>query len=130
MERRLKRVLRPGLFTAFLFVLVSGCATVDSRPRADQFPFHSTEGPYRLHWRLERESWAVQAVGFVEAPPAGGRDSEVVVELRGVSKRGRVLSRSFARTLDGQFSVQVRLRGEEDRFETLLAGIPQGYESR
>ena len=130
MGKRLEPILHCGLLAAVLSVLLAGCATVDSRPRPDEFPFHSAEGPYRLHWRLERESWAAHAVGFVEVPPTGGRDSEVVVELRGVSKSGRVLSRGFARTLDGQFTVQVRLRGEEDRFETLLAGIPSGSEGR
>jgi hypothetical protein len=121
--------IRSGLLPILLPLVVWACATLEPAPRAQEFPFHSTEGPYRLHWRLERESWAARAIGFVEAPRPESWDRDLVVELRGVSRTGQVLSRDFARTHHGQFTVQLRLRGGEDRIELALAEISTGGRS-
>jgi hypothetical protein len=103
---------------------VAGCATSQSVSKPSDFPYHSTEGSYRLHWRLDREAaWSVTAVGMVEmSRPEPGRD--VVVEIRGIDKSGRVVSRSFARSHGEQFTAQLRARGDEDRFDVVLANVP------
>lgn len=121
------RLMAPGRHRALLTLvgsaLVVGCVAVSPVARPGDFPLHSGEGPYRLHWRLEREQWSARAVGLVETGQPE-RDRDLVVELRGIDKRGRVISRGFARTYRGQFTADVRARGDEGRFEVVLAGLP------
>jgi hypothetical protein len=106
-------------------VLLAGCASVQPLDRPQDFPLHATDQPFfNLHWRLDREGGRVSADGLVETAGQGGF-STVYLELRGVDKEGRVVSRGFGRTWSGNlywwqtipFSVSLRLTGREDRFE-------------
>ena len=108
-----------------LFVLLAGCGGFRPLDRPQDFPLHATDHPFfDLHWRLDRGERVVSAVGLVEATRQGGF-SVVYLELRGLDKGGRVLSRGLGRTWSGRlyrwetlpFSVRLRPTGQEDRFE-------------
>ncbi len=106
-------------------LLAGGCAESVRLARPEDFPFHATDHPFfNVHWRLEREAGRVLAVGLVEAARQGGiRD--VTLELRGLDKSGRGVSRALGTTYGGRFHrgdiwpfvVRLRPRGEEERFE-------------
>jgi len=104
-------------------VLVVGCAASQPTARPADFPFHGTDGPYRLHWRLDREQWSVRAVGLVETTRSEPIQ-DVVIELRGLDKSGRVISRAFARSYREEFTAQLRTRGDEDRFDVVMVNPP------
>jgi len=106
-------------------LLLWGCAESVRLAHPQDFPFHATDHPFfNLHWRLEREEGKVLAVGLVEAARQGGI-AEVTLELRGLDKNGRVVSRALGATYGGRFLrgdfhpfvVRLRPRGEEERFE-------------
>jgi hypothetical protein len=93
--------------------------------RPQDFPRHATDHSLvDLHWRLERGPGEAQAVGLVEATRQGSL-WDVLIELRGIDKDGRVVSRGLGRTLGGTlnrweakpFTVRLRLTGQEERFE-------------
>lgn len=111
-------------FISFLALLV-GCAGHGSFPRPADFPLHATDHRYfDLHWRLDREPGKVEAFGVVQATRQGGI-ADVTIELRGLDREGRALSRALGtsygeRLFLGEwqpFVVPLRLTGQEDRFE-------------
>src|SRR5262249_19813280 len=70
-------------------LLAAGCAPPEPVARPADFPYHGSDGRYRLHWRLDRESWRARAVGVVESPRVEDTERDLVVELRGLDKDGR-----------------------------------------
>ena len=115
----------PRLLFAVVLFLVAGCASLSPLDRPKDFPLHATDHPFfDLHWRLDREDGKLSAVGLVEAARQGNFFT-VWLELRGLDKEGRVLSRGLGRTWKGNlyrwetqpFFVSVRPTGQEDRFE-------------
>lgn len=108
-----------------LLVLLAGCAGLTRPDRPEDFPLHAREHPFfDLHWRLEIGDGEVRAVGLVEAARQGDF-SEAVLELRGIDREGRVVSRALGTTFSGRlnrretlpFFVRVRPSSREVRFE-------------
>ncbi len=116
------------LFLIFLILpfLVVGCAGQARFAQPPDFPLHATDHPFfDLHWRLERQEGAVLAVGLVEAARVSGI-ADVTLELQGLDKDGRVVSRGRGRTYGGgpifrgqtqPFSLRLHPTGQEARFE-------------
>ena len=93
--------------------------------RPQDFPFHQTDHPFfDLHWHLDRGAGEVNAMGLVEGTRQGDI-SRVYLELQGLDKEGRVVSRALGRTLAGRlyrfdtlpFFVTLKPTGQEDQFE-------------
>lgn len=114
-----------GLRLAALAVLLGACASFQPLDRPQDFPLHATDHPFfNLHWRFERSEDRVSAVGLVEAARQGDF-STAYLELRGLDKDGRVVSRGLGRTASGflrrwttlPFLVRLRPTGQEERFE-------------
>lgn len=117
------RRMRPALWIVSFFLLV-GCAGAAGHVRPADFPRHTTDHPFfDVHWRLDREDGAVQAVGLVEAARVDGV-AQVTVELVGLDGSGKVVSRRFGHTLGGHllqwqvrpFTARLRPTGPEARF--------------
>ncbi len=116
---------RHRILAISLSLLLSGCAGFSPPDRPQDFPFHQTDHPFfDLHWRLDRGDGVVSASGLVEGTRQGDI-SRVYLELRGLDKEGRVVSRGLGRTFPGQlyrwdtlpFFVSLRPTGQEERFE-------------
>jgi hypothetical protein len=114
-----------GLFLLALLFLLGGCASFSPPDRPNDFPLHQIDHPFfDLHWRLDRGDGVVSAVGLVEGTRQGDI-SRVYLELRGLDKEGREVSRGLGRTLAGRlyrwdtlpFFVSLRPTGQEERFE-------------
>ncbi len=115
----------PGAFFLALLLILVGCGESVRIAQPQDFPLHATDHPFfNLHWRLERPEGKVLAVGLVEAARQGGI-SQVILELRGFDRSGQVISRALGRTYGGPFhrgdfrpfTVRLRPRGGEERFE-------------
>jgi hypothetical protein len=118
--------VRRGIF--FLLVLphlAVGCAGLQRPDRPQDFPLRSLDHPLvDLHWRLDRRDGEVRATGVVEATRQGSLEG-VILELRGIDRVGRVVSRALGRTYSGAldrwdnqpFVVRLRPTGQEERFE-------------
>lgn len=116
---------RARLAVALLPALLAGCAAHGAFPRPTDFPLHATDHRYLdLHWRLDRAPERVEAVGVVQATRQHGI-ADATVELRGLDKDGRVVSRALGTSYGGRmfvgdwrpFVVGLRATGQEDRFE-------------
>ena len=112
------------LFFLALLLLLGGCASFSPPPLPQDFPFHSTDDPFfNLYWRLDRREGAVTATGLVEAARKGDF-SAVYLHLRGLDKKGQVVSHGLGRTWPGEldrfqtipFTATLRPTGREDRF--------------
>lgn len=108
-----------------LLALLGGCAGMAPPDRPKDFSLHATDHPFfDLHWRLERHESEVRAVGLVEASRQGDFAS-VFLELLGLNKDGRVVSRALGRTFSGRldrwrtlpFLVRLKPTGQEERFD-------------
>ena len=113
------------LFFSALVFLLAACASFSPPDRPTDFPLHQTDHPFfDLHWRLDRGDGVISASGLVEGTRQGDI-SRVYLELRGLDKEGRVVSRGLGRTLPGRlyrwdtlpFFVRLKPTGQEDRFE-------------
>lgn len=113
------------LFLVIVLVLLGGCASFSSLDRPQDFPFHSTDHPFfDLHWRLDRGDGVVSAYGLVAATRQGNFRT-VYLELQGLDKDGKAVSRGLGRTWSGNvyrfetipFTVRLRPTGQEERFE-------------
>ncbi len=117
--------LLPGLIVPFLIAFLAGCAHFTPPDRPQDFPFHASDHPlFDLHWRLDREDGVASAVGLVEAARVGGI-GWVIVELKGIDREGRAVSRGLGRTFPGSlhrwetqpFVARLRPTGQEERFD-------------
>ncbi len=131
---RLPRVSRrtfESLPLLTVVLLLVGCAGPARVASTSDFPFHATDDPFfTLHWRLDQNDGVVRAVGLVEAARVDGI-AEVMLELVGLDKDGRVISRGIGRTYGGRilrwqakpFVVRLRSIGQESRFELRVWGF-------
>ncbi len=113
-----------GLLLGALLLALGGCAAPSPPARPADFPLHAADQVVALHWRLDRQEGAVTAAGVMVPPLPADRISEVVLELIGLDRDGRIVSRGVdrvtARAFSGDapwpFAVRLRPRGPEDRF--------------
>jgi hypothetical protein len=123
--RRSSRLLPLGLAA-----MLAGCAAGTPIPQPSELPMHAVESPFTLHWRTDRGPDRVTGVGVVETR-APARVAYVIVELQGLDRDGRVVSRartltaprSFAGTDPWPFTVSLRPTGQEERFVATLAEV-------
>ena len=111
-----------ALCSVIVSVALVGCAGLSQGARPADFPFHASVDRFELHWRIVQENGVVRAEGLVETTLS--RVLSAMLELRGVDKNGRVVSRTLGSARWGfqmsglaPFAVEVRRGGEEDRFE-------------
>lgn len=108
-------------------ILLAGCAMSAPMPRPADFPFHAAAPPVDIHWRLSLEGDVAQADGLVER-----RQPYVAsawLQLLGLDPSGRIVSFTsptwvrwsgwVSRPLE-PFTIRLRLRGREQRFEVRL----------
>ena len=107
-----------------LLVSLLGCAAQGPPIRPQDLPFHGQDQQFfNLHWRVDREDGVATAVGVVEAAGAD-RFSDALLELQGLDKDGRIVSRGFGRArpmafqadVPWPFTVRLRVKGQEERF--------------
>ncbi len=133
----MKTIERTPIHTAtrliglMLLVSLLGCAVQGRPARPADFPFHASERQlFDLHWRLERTDGAVMAVGVVGVA-VPNRIAEVTLELQGLDKDGRIVSRGFdyARPMSfsGEdpwpFTIRLRPKGQEERFVPRVSDV-------
>lgn len=113
-----------------LAVLLAGCAAGARLPRPGDFPEHATVPPgFGLHWRVDRQPGLAVVDGVVEVW-APQQVQDVTVEVQGLDRDGRVVSRaralatphSFQGTDPWPFTTRLRLQGTEQR---LAVGAPE-----
>jgi len=100
------------------------CVTPARIARPADFPAHASDRFFDFHWRLVRGAGRVVAIGLVEATRVDGI-AGVTLELRGLDREGRVVSRALGRTYGGwlsrwndrPFAVSLHPSGREERFD-------------
>ncbi len=111
-------LLIPGL-------LLAGCAAASPMPRPADFPFHAGAAPLDIYWQLSLDPSVARADGLIERHQQ--QIGSAWPQLIGLDETGRIVSFTtparvrWRSTSDWEpFSIVLRLRGTEQRFEVRL----------